>query len=187
MRHKVYTRDHILKAAYEVISKEGFSNFTARNIAKKMGVSTQPIYLEFKNMQDLKNTLIKTVYEGLEEKLFPIEHTGDTLVDVAINYINFSQSHKKLFTALFVEEHGGGALIYDYSFNHFKKIIADLPEYANFSEANAKVLHQSIWVSITGVAALMTSGIITPTEEQLMVFIKKTIDGGLQMIENNQI
>ena len=54
MRRKVYTREHILKAAYELINKEGFGNFTARNIAKQMGISTQPIYLEFENMQDLK-------------------------------------------------------------------------------------------------------------------------------------
>ena len=45
MRRKVYTKDQILKAAYEVISKDGFGKFTARNIAKKMGISTQPIYL----------------------------------------------------------------------------------------------------------------------------------------------
>ena len=183
MRHKVYTREHILKAAYEVISKEGFSNFTARNIAKKMGVSTQPIYLEFKNMQDLKNTLLQTVYEGLEEKLFSIEHKGDKLVDVAINYIEFSQSHNKLFTALFVEEHGGGSLIYDYSFKHFKRIVAEVPKCADFSEHEIKILHQTLWVSMTGVAALMTSGVIEPTEEQLMVFINKTIDSGMHMIE----
>ena len=54
MRRKVYTREHILKAAYELINREGFGNFTARNIAKHMGISTQPIYLEFENMQDLK-------------------------------------------------------------------------------------------------------------------------------------
>ena len=56
MRRKVYTKDQILKAAYDVVAKEGFKGFTARNIAKKMGISTQPIYLEFKNMEDLKNT-----------------------------------------------------------------------------------------------------------------------------------
>ena len=37
MRRKVYTREHILKAAYELINKEGFGNFTARNIAKANG------------------------------------------------------------------------------------------------------------------------------------------------------
>ena len=91
MRRKVYTRDYILKSAYELVEKEGFGNFTARNVAKKMGVSTQPIYLEFENMQDLKDTLIDEIFTELKQKVFVQEHTGNKLVDVCINYIDFSQ------------------------------------------------------------------------------------------------
>ena len=74
MRRKVYTRDYILKSAYELVEKEGFGNFTARNVAKKMGVSTQPIYLEFENMQDLKDTLIDEIFTELKQKVFVQEH-----------------------------------------------------------------------------------------------------------------
>lgn len=56
-RKKTITRDQILKAAYEVVATEGFTRFTARNIAAKMKCSTQPIYLEFKNMDDLKKCI----------------------------------------------------------------------------------------------------------------------------------
>lgn len=45
---KTITKEQILTAAYEVVATEGFSKFTARNIANKMKCSTQPIYLEFK-------------------------------------------------------------------------------------------------------------------------------------------
>jgi AcrR family transcriptional regulator len=60
-RKKTITRDQILNAAYEVVAKEGFSRFTARNIAAKMKCSTQPIYLEFKNMDELKKVLVKEI------------------------------------------------------------------------------------------------------------------------------
>ena len=53
-RKKTITREQILVAAHQVISDKGFSHFTARNIATQMNCSTQPIYLEFKNMDDLK-------------------------------------------------------------------------------------------------------------------------------------
>ena len=46
-------------SAYEVVATEGFSKFTARNIANKMKCSTQPIYLEFKNMDDLRDALFQ--------------------------------------------------------------------------------------------------------------------------------
>ncbi|MGX7197625.1 TetR/AcrR family transcriptional regulator [Enterococcus olivae] len=175
MRHKVYTREHILKAAYEVVAKDGFSNFTARNVAKKMGVSTQPIYLEFKNMQDLKNTLAETVYRDLEERIFSIEHTGDRLIDLAINYIDFSQKNPDLFMALFVDEYGGGKLMYDFSYAHFVKTIEGYKEYSDLSEEYLKALHKGIWISITGVAALMSSGIIEPKRQQIIEIVQQAI------------
>lgn len=108
MRHKVYTREHILKAAYELIEKDGFSNFTARNVANQMGVSTQPIYLEFDNMEDLKQTLIKEIFDDLTKKVFSVEHTGDKVIDISINYIDFAQKNPRLFMAMYLDEKGGG-------------------------------------------------------------------------------
>src|SRR5699024_4075093 len=119
MRRKVYTKDYILRAAYELVEKEGFMNFTARNVAKKMGVSTQPIYLEFENMQDLKTTLIEDIFTELKQSIFVQEHTGDKLVDICINYIDFSQKKPKLFISLFVDEYGGGKQMYETSYEHF--------------------------------------------------------------------
>ncbi len=101
MRRKVYTREHILKAAYELINKEGFGNFTARNIAKQMGISTQPIYLEFENMQDLKNTLVEAVFKDLSENVFPVERTGDKVIDLGLNYIHFAQRKNTTCILLF--------------------------------------------------------------------------------------
>ncbi|ELB47462.1 hypothetical protein OKE_03168 [Enterococcus faecium EnGen0043] len=57
-RKKTITREQILAAAYEVAATDGFTRFTARNIANKMNCSTQPIYLEFKNMDDLRQALL---------------------------------------------------------------------------------------------------------------------------------
>ncbi len=182
MRHKVYTREHILKAAYEVIAKDGFSNFTARNVAKKMGVSTQPIYLEFKNMQDLKDTLVETVFKDLEKKVFSIEHTGDKLVDVSINYIDFAQKNPKLFMALFVDEYGGGKLMYNFSYRHFSEIIKG-QEYENLPEDYLAALHDGVWIAVTGVAALMASGIIEPTRQQIVGIVQQTIDSILSIKE----
>ena len=60
VRTKVYTKEKILNVAEKILVDKGFSNLTARNIADTMGISTQPIYLEFVNMDDLKRTLIKS-------------------------------------------------------------------------------------------------------------------------------
>lgn len=177
MRRKVYTKDYILKAAYELVEKEGFTNFTARNVAKKMGVSTQPIYLEFENMQDLKNTLIEDIFTELKQSIFVQEHTGDKLVDICINYIDFSQKKPKLFISLFVDEYGGGKQMYETSFEYFKEAIMSDPTYSDLSEADVSALHDGTWITITGVASLMISGILQPNRQQIVEIIQHTIEG----------
>ena len=44
------TKERILKAAAEVVRKEGAEALNARRIAAEIGCSTQPVYSQFRNM-----------------------------------------------------------------------------------------------------------------------------------------
>ena len=46
-------KNQILDAAYSIAKRDGLSLITARNVAKEIGCSTQPIYLEFENMDEI--------------------------------------------------------------------------------------------------------------------------------------
>lgn len=180
MRHKVYTREHILKAAYELIEKDGFSNFTARNVAAQMGVSTQPIYLEFENMEDLKQSLIKTIFDDLTTKVFSVEHTGDKLIDISINYIDFAQNNPRLFMAMYLDEKGGGRTMYDLSYQFFKETILQQEEYKDLTEGYIEALFHGTWIPITGLATLMMSKVIIPTRQQIIAIIEQSVNAVLE-------
>ena len=175
-RKKTITRDQILKAAYEVVATEGFTRFTARNIAAKMKCSTQPIYLEFKNMDDLKNALINQIYDYLATEVFPIERRGDVIVDLTLNYIGFANKEKRLYRALYLEEHGGGDSMQQFSFDLFVKSVKKEPKYQDLSDVKLQSLHTGVWIVATGLAALMSSGIIHPTEDQIAKLMTETTD-----------
>ncbi len=180
MRHKVYTREHILKAAYELIEKDGFSNFTARNVANQMGVSTQPIYLEFDNMEDLKQTLIKEIFDDLTKKVFSVEHTGDKVIDISINYIDFAQKNPRLFMAMYLDEKGGGKAMYDLSYRFFKETLLQEKEYQNLSEEYIEALFHGTWITITGLATLMLSKVIVPSRQQTISIIENSVNAILE-------
>lgn len=48
------SKEAIINAALDVLRESGAAALNARNVAKKLGCSTQPIYLCFQNMEDLK-------------------------------------------------------------------------------------------------------------------------------------
>ncbi|MBO0483052.1 TetR/AcrR family transcriptional regulator [Candidatus Enterococcus courvalinii] len=175
-RKKTITREQILAAAYEVVATEGFSRFTARNIASKMKCSTQPIYLEFKNMDDLKTELFEQIYSYLSNEVFPVEHTGHKIIDLAYNYIHFANSEKRLYRSLYLDEYGGGEAMQEFSYNYFTDAVKQDAAYANLSKEQIESLHNGTWIVATGIAALMSSGIIHPTDVQIEKLIQDSID-----------
>jgi AcrR family transcriptional regulator len=179
-RKKTITKEQILDAAYEVVATEGFSKFTARNIANKMKCSTQPIYLEFKNMDDLREALFKKIHHYLATEIFPVKHTGKTIVDLTLNYIHFAANESKLFRALYLEEYGGGQKMQEFSYDYFTEAVKADEQYANLSDVQINSLHMGTWVVATGIAALMTSGIIHPSDEQIEQLMEDSIDTILQ-------
>lgn len=174
-RKKTITRDQILKAAYEVVAKEGFARFTARNIAAKMKCSTQPIYLEFKNMEDLKQALLKEIFDYLSAEVLPKEHSENKLVDLGFNYIEFATKEKKLYKALYLEEGLGDKSIQKFSFDYFVNLVQQIPEYKNLPEDKLSALYAGFWIVVTGLAALTAANIMKPTNEEIKILLTETI------------
>ena len=51
---KTVPREVILSCAMELLETEGSGALNARSLAKRLGCSTQPIYLSFAGMDDLR-------------------------------------------------------------------------------------------------------------------------------------
>lgn len=51
---KKISKEAIIDAAVDVLREGGAAAINARSVAKELGCSTQPIYLSFQNMDDLK-------------------------------------------------------------------------------------------------------------------------------------
>lgn len=172
VRKKVYKKKHILKAASELFVTKEFSFITARNVAEHMGISTQPIYLEFKNMEDLKLTLLKTLYEGIETEYFSRKPTNDELVNFGLNYVALAKEDTDLYLALYSKKHSYGKELIKLSFDLFLKLVLKDQKFSVLSEAELEKLHMNLWITATGIASLSISGVTNLTEEELITVFK---------------
>ena len=176
MRRKVYTKDQILKAAHEVVLESGFEKFTARNVAKKMGISTQPIYLEFKNMEDLKRTLLHKIQTDLTRKFMSQPITGDLIVDAPVHYVEFAMKKPKLFKALFVDPKGGGPIMYEYSVEFYKELSKESRRFGKLPKEDFELLHLEAWIVVNGLVTMLLAGIISLTREELIELVQQLIE-----------
>lgn len=65
MKYKLYSKELIGKATYKIVVKKGFKGVTALKVAEQIGSSTQPIYHNFENMKDLKEYVLKMIWEKI--------------------------------------------------------------------------------------------------------------------------
>lgn len=175
-RKKTITREHILSAVFEVISTEGFSGFTARNIANKMKTSTQPIYLEFKNMDELRNVFIDQVTAGLRNEVYNQSYTDDCIVDLIVNYVKFASENSVFYKALFVDNHDSGTKLNKFTRNLFYDKINQDDVYAKLSDEVKEAIFTNCWVMSVGLSSLAASNRAKPTVEEIEVIIKNVIE-----------
>lgn len=182
-RRKTITRDQILNAAYEVVATEGFSRFTARNIAAKMKCSTQPIYLEFKNMDELRQALFEKIKHHLLSDVFSQKHIGDPIIDLILNYIDFASTETKLYRSLFVEEHNREDILNEFTYSLFMEKLEQDTKLKTLGDDKKKALFSATWIVATGFASLKAGGHINPTEDQVVSMVHSIMNGILS--ENN--
>lgn len=175
-RKKTITREHILDATYQVVATEGFSGFTARNIASKMRSSTQPIYLEFKNMEDLRNGFFKEVESDLEKDIFSKVVTGDALVDLCLNYVDFARDQKMLYRALFVEDFDGGENLTQFLHQLISDKMKTDDKYKSLSDTKKESLLVNFWIVATGLASLVSADRIQPTQTEIATLVSNSVE-----------
>lgn len=155
-RKRRILKEHIMAAALELIKAEGFRNFTARRIAEYLNASTQPIYKEFENMDDLKDNLQEYVKESLQNDVFQVSNKSIELKDMCANYIRFAKEEATLFCALFLDNELSPRALHESALNSLNEAMNQMQELDDFEERKAFL--NIIWPSIHGTAVLTAQG-----------------------------
>ena len=104
------TTEAVLQAAEEVLREKGFSAVNARNVAEKLGYSTQPIYLCFENMDQLRQALTRRAVEAHTQRVRSFlqapqdpDHPYSRYSDYGMGFVQFARQEKQLFRWLYLE------------------------------------------------------------------------------------
>jgi len=92
----VYTRNKIIDAALEVIRKKGVEKLSAQEVARELGGSTMPIYVQFPSMVELHQAVDERCLELLKDAELQVR-TGKPFFDMGIGYVAFARSEQRLF------------------------------------------------------------------------------------------
>lgn len=91
-----YSKNQIVEAAFEIAKQGGFDSVTIRKVAEKMGASIAPLYVNFKNLDELKKALAEKVLD-LSFRTVTSESTHDPFLDIGAGILRFAMDYQVLF------------------------------------------------------------------------------------------
>lgn len=167
-RKKEISKDKILDTAYKMAIKDGIEGLTARSIAKAGHFSTQPLYLEFDNMEDLRAQVLKKISDDLRAHILQQKYTGEPLIDLDLSYIDFAEKHVNLFRAMFVDGKFGSKIIADTLMDlGVEKFNEQYPD-TDYDQDKIHNIVVANWISTTGMAALVVNEIASFSQNQII-------------------
>lgn len=157
-------KNEIINAAFDIVREEGFCNLNARAIAKKLGVSTQPIFSNFKNMEELKTEIVKKASSFYFAMLEDEEKNSKypTLKARGLGYIRFAKEEKNLFRLFFMDKRSSDVR---FPTDDATKEIGLISDTLSFPEDKASRMHALLWFFVHGIASLIVTESLELSDE----------------------
>ncbi len=148
---KLVKREAILAAALSLLEEEGSGALNARAIAARLGCSTQPIYLSFSGMEELRAALLAACKEQLGAYL-AAERQANFFTAMQIGYIRFAYEKPHLFQFIYMEN----PLQTDEADVRFMEAtIREIMRLGGYPEAVARRFYFGAWFFMHGIACRM--------------------------------
>ena len=165
---KKVSKDKISDAAIEVLRDGGFSAINARSVARRLGCSTQPIYLSFQSMEELKAALTERAIEmhtrRVRDSLRAHEGNDSRYSSYGMGFVRFAAEEKQLFRWLYLEGEQLGPYQNDVL---LPEVIDVIVEEFGYSEDVARRFHQDMIYFSYGLAILANTDHLRLTETEL--------------------
>lgn len=168
------SKEHIVKTAVKMVNDDGWDSVNARSLAKKLGISTKPLYRIYNNMEEIKQDIYKEIYRQYDEFITSRIDSKKALLTLCIAYVEFAQEYKNLFISLFLSNNLKWKSIdnvLDEKWN--QSTIVNLVNKHGYSFEDAKSLFVSIWLYANGLATLIATNEIKIDEHEILVRLVK--------------
>ena len=181
-------KEDLIKGSIKIIRDEGDSNLSARNLAKVVGCSTQPIFRLFVNMDDLKKTVYDDVYELQKKYLLKGKEHQVPFIGVGLSYIDFATKEKNLFKFLFMSSFTKYNNILEMANNEDgKKYTEMIIKSTGLSPESSKQIYINTWLIIHGIASMMATTNSKLTKDDIEIIIFDAFKGYRQVLVNKEL
>lgn len=152
-----FTKDEIVTAALDIVSRKGVEALTARELGQALGSSARPIFTVFRNMEELQQEVRQAGMRCFESYVSRGIPGMPLFKQVGMQMVLFGAEEPKLYQLLFMQENRSAAS-FDDVFGALgttaDMCISTIRQEHNLSQEQARTLFESMWIYTFGIGAL---------------------------------
>lgn len=160
-------KEEIIEASFAIIKESGIEKVNAREIAKRLKCSIQPVYYQFNTMDDLRKELLDYTLDYYNQFIFKCEGDIPKYKQIGINYIRFASEEANLFKFIFMGDYKIKIEDFEYFEKSYKEVEKVLQTQYKLSEEVVKSFHLKMWMFTHGIACLIATNTISFKNEEI--------------------
>lgn len=185
-----FSREEIIQAAFELTREKGIDAVVARELGKKLGTSSSPIFTAFENMKEVQNEVLNAATKVFGEYVSDCLKYKPAFKMFGIRTIQFAMEEPKLFQLIYMQEHEeeqGIASAMKILGDTFDVCIELIEKEYQLEKEKAEILFQQIWVFTFGICVLCASKVCKFTEKEISIMLGRAFSGMLMLIKEDKM
>lgn len=166
-----FTREEIVAAALNVVSRSGISELTAKSLASELATSATPIFTVFNSMQEVQED-VKVAAMSRFESFANKTAIADMPIfkQIGMRMVLFAKLEPNLFRFVFMSQNDDVKSFNDI-YAHLGSVADDclnaIQSDYGLTEADAKTLFEHSWIHTYGIGALCATRTCDFSEDEI--------------------
>ncbi len=181
------TEEAILLTSIQIVRESGVEAINAREIAKRLHCSTQPVFWRFQTMDELKKALYGKAEEIYNNDMLKGMKHENPFLGAGLAYINFAKAEKNLFKFLFMSDSIQVKSVFEMiEGEDNQEIIVMISKMTNIKVEYAKQLFINIWLVTHGIASMMATNSCHFTDNEIHQILSDSFMGLCKQFQQKQ-
>lgn len=184
-----FTREEIVAAALELVSRAGVEGLTARELGTALGSSARPIFTVFQSMEEVEQEVRRAAMARFERYAEDTMPGMPLFKQVGMRMVLFGAQEPKLYQLLFMQENQNAATFEDVVSvlgTTAQLCLEAIEQEYDLNPAQAKVLFENVWIYTFGVGALCATQVCHFSQEELGQMLTTQFQAMIQYIRGGE-
>lgn len=168
-------KEDIIKATLEILKNESLESVNARRIAKELHCSVQPIFYNFKNMDELKNVVFQEMYKIYRNYMIKGSKEEQSYKGMGLAYIKFARDYPNYFKIIFMNKTELSPKSFIDNDDMGNNVLKEGIKLTGFDLENQKDFHLKVWIFTHGLATLAATKTVNINDDEIDKLLTETV------------